>query len=191
MIEKRLEANGQVFPYLTGGTGEPLVLLHGFTANKDNFNALSRHLTPHYTVYTPDWPGFGDSSRAPNADYGSAAQIEHRYAFVNALGLRKFHLVGSSMGALLLRCLRPSTPNWLSHCALSAPQVRRNSRIRHWSRSSVAQEGFRTWSRIVLTTGKSGMRSSLRPCAFLTAWTTQWALRQPGTTRCIKTYWRH
>jgi abhydrolase domain-containing protein 6 len=98
LVERCLVANGQKFPYLTGGSGAPLLLLHGFTANKDTFNALSRYLTPHYTVYTPDWPGFGDSSRDPKANYSSDAQVEHLHNFVTVLGLHKFHLIGSSMG---------------------------------------------------------------------------------------------
>src|SRR5687768_6020366 len=40
--------------YLEGGQGEPLVLLHGFGANKDNWTRTSRILTRHYRVIAPD-----------------------------------------------------------------------------------------------------------------------------------------
>jgi triacylglycerol lipase len=106
----RTVAQGQVFPYLEGGSGAPLVLVHGFTANKDAFTAVGHYLTPHYRVIVPDLPGFGDSSRDPGADYGYEAQVAHLHAFVSALGLTRFHLGGNSMGggiAALYAALHP------------------------------------------------------------------------------------
>lgn len=103
-------AQGQVFPYLEGGSGAPLVLVHGFTANKDAFSAVGRYLTPHYRMIVPDLPGFGDSSRDPGADYGYEAQVAQLHAFVGALGLTRFHLGGNSMGggiAALYAALHP------------------------------------------------------------------------------------
>jgi len=84
--------------YLEGGRGAPLVLLHGFGANKDNFTRVARYLTPHYRVIVPDLVGFGESSHPPKADYAPAAQAERVRAFLRQLGLAKFHLGGSSMG---------------------------------------------------------------------------------------------
>ena len=95
---KQIDVKGQAYPYLAGGQGVPLVLVHGFTADKDTFVQVGRYLTPHYRVYAPDLPGFGDASRNPAADYRYEAQVENLRAFVGALGLPKIHLGGSSMG---------------------------------------------------------------------------------------------
>ena len=95
---KTLQVQGKSFPYLRGGSGAPLVLVHGFTANKDAWAAIGRYLTPKYTVYAPDLPGFGDAARDPNGDYTIAAQIENLHAFIKGLGLTSVHLGGSSMG---------------------------------------------------------------------------------------------
>jgi pimeloyl-ACP methyl ester carboxylesterase len=84
--------------YLEGGSGEPLVLVHGFGADKDNFTRVARWLTPHYRVIVPDLVGFGESSHLPDADYRYAAQAERVRAFVQALGLQRVHLGGNSMG---------------------------------------------------------------------------------------------
>jgi triacylglycerol lipase len=108
---KTMEVQGKVFPYLSGGTGEPLVLVHGFTANKDAWGFIGRYLTPKYTVYAPDLPGFGDASRDPNADYSYDAQVENLHAFIKGLGLTAVHLGGSSMGGGVVALYAAKYPN--------------------------------------------------------------------------------
>jgi pimeloyl-ACP methyl ester carboxylesterase len=98
-VRKDVELPGGThIAYLEGGTGEPLVLVHGFGADKDNFTRVSRWLTPHYHVIIPDLVGFGESSHLPDLDYHYAAQAERVRAFVQALGLARVHLGGNSMG---------------------------------------------------------------------------------------------
>jgi len=91
-------ADGLHYVYLEGGTGEPLLLFHGFGANKDHFTSVSRFLTPHYRVIIPDHIGFGESSHPQDVDYSPPAQAARLRAFAQAVGLERFHLGGSSMG---------------------------------------------------------------------------------------------
>jgi len=84
--------------FLEGGTGQPLVLLHGFGADKDNFTRVARPLTAHYRVIIPDLVGFGESSHPADVDYRYAAQAARMHAFVQALGLKAVDLGGNSMG---------------------------------------------------------------------------------------------
>ena len=90
--------DGSHYVYLEGGQGEPLMLLHGFGANKDTFDRSSAFLTAKYRVIVPDHIGFSESSRPPNADYSPAAQAERLHLLANSLGIRDIHLGGSSMG---------------------------------------------------------------------------------------------
>ena len=90
--------DGLKYVYLEGGEGEPLLLLHGFGANKDNFTRVARHLVPQYRVIIPDHIGFGQSSHPQDADYAPAAQAARLRGFVQALNLGKIHIGGSSMG---------------------------------------------------------------------------------------------
>lgn len=102
LVRKDIElADGLHVAYLEGGQGEPLVLVHGFGANKDNFTRVARWLTPHYRVIVPDLVGFGESSHPLDADYSYAAQAERLRAFVRALGLATVHLGGNSMGGAI------------------------------------------------------------------------------------------
>lgn len=111
LTEGSVEIGGLKLPYLTGGHGAPLVLLHGFTANKDIFAAVAQHLTPHYTVYIPDIPGFGEATRDANLDYGIDAQVQRLWDFTQALGLKKFHLGGNSLGCWFASVLSRDHPD--------------------------------------------------------------------------------
>ncbi|MDZ4049040.1 MAG: alpha/beta fold hydrolase, partial [Limnobacter sp.] len=95
---KVLQIDGFVVPYLQGGQGEPLVLIHGFGGSKDNFNRVAYYLTKHYTVYSIDVPGFGASTRDLNADYVINTQIDRVHEIIEKLGLEKPHIGGNSMG---------------------------------------------------------------------------------------------
>jgi len=90
--------DGLRYVYLEGGTGEPLMLLHGFGADKENFTLIARYLTPRYRVIIPDHIGFGESSHPADADYRTAAQAKRLHALAQALGIKEIHLGGSSMG---------------------------------------------------------------------------------------------
>lgn len=85
--------------YYEGGpaSGETIVMIHGFGANKDNWLRFAKFFTERYHVIALDLPGFGDSSK-PDASYDVGTQAERVTAFVKALGLSKVHLIGNSMG---------------------------------------------------------------------------------------------
>ncbi|MEO8716916.1 MAG: alpha/beta hydrolase [Burkholderiales bacterium] len=91
-------ASGLRTVYLEGGRGAPLLLLHGFGGNKDNFTRVAKYLTPHYRVVIPDLAGFGESAKPAQADYAPRAQVERLRALVRGLGIGKLHLGGNSMG---------------------------------------------------------------------------------------------
>ena len=99
LTRKEITLPGELhYVYLEGGQGEPLVLLHGFGANKDTFIRVARFLTPHYRVIIPDHIGFGESSHPQNANYSAGAQAVRIRTLAQALGVTKLHLGGNSMG---------------------------------------------------------------------------------------------
>jgi pimeloyl-ACP methyl ester carboxylesterase len=89
---------GLHYVYLEGGSGQPLMLFHGFGADKDNFTRVARFLVPRYRVVIPDHVGFGESSHPPDVDYAPPAQAARLHALAAALGITRVHLGGSSMG---------------------------------------------------------------------------------------------
>jgi pimeloyl-ACP methyl ester carboxylesterase len=107
--------------YLEGGSGEPLILVHGFGATKDNFTRVAAYLTPHYRVLIPDLPGFGDSSKPEAASYSIAQQVAWLHGFATALGIGRVHLGGSSMGGFIATLYALTHPDDVGSLWLLAP----------------------------------------------------------------------
>ena len=87
--------------YLDGGSGPPVVLLHGFGSNKDLWNAVAARLTPAYRVIVPDLPGFGESTKRESANYDVQTQVKRLHEFLNNLGIEQKHIAGNSMGGMI------------------------------------------------------------------------------------------
>lgn len=103
LVQKSVRAGGIDWPYLDGGNpaGEPLVLIHGFGGDKDNWAFYAPKLKDRYRVIAPDLPGFGEASRDPALDFSVAAQAERLVGFLDALGIERCHLGGNSMGGYI------------------------------------------------------------------------------------------
>ena len=100
-LKRQRLAGGIEMPYLEGGQGDALMLVHGFGGDKDNFTPIAGLLVRRYRVIVPDLPGFGDATRDPAARHTVADQVERLQAFADALGLQAFHLGGNSMGGFI------------------------------------------------------------------------------------------
>ncbi|GAB2960481.1 alpha/beta hydrolase [Micromonospora polyrhachis] len=93
------DIDGVQMHYVTGGTGEPLVLLHGWPQSWYEWRGIMPALAEKYTVYALDLPGLGDSVGAPSGyDKATLARYVHGL-LAGKLGLRKFNLVGHDLGA--------------------------------------------------------------------------------------------
>ncbi|MGJ8668712.1 MAG: alpha/beta fold hydrolase [Oceanococcus sp.] len=98
---KSIVVDGMNISYNEGGQGEALLLLHGFGADKDNWTRVAGHLTDQFHVFAIDLPGFGDSSRLPEAAFDIRSQTLRVHKIAEALGLQSFHIGGSSMGGFI------------------------------------------------------------------------------------------
>ena len=106
-------ASGDTMSYLEGGNlkGEPLLLIHGFGANKDNFTRIAKELSDYHLIM-PDLLGFGDSSKPPQADYRADAQAQRLHELLQAKGVASdIHVGGNSMGGAISVAYAAMYPN--------------------------------------------------------------------------------
>ena len=96
-------SSGDKIVYAENGNinAEPLLLIHGFGGNKDNFTRIARQLGDYHLII-PDLLGFGDSSKPMTADYQSQAQATRLHELLQAKGLAEnIHIGGNSMGGAI------------------------------------------------------------------------------------------
>lgn len=95
----QVEVGDHTIHYLEGGSGdETLLLLHGIFAEKDHWVEFGRPLSDDYHLIIPDIPGFGDSTRLPDASYHYGDQARRLRAFLEKVGADRVHIAGNSMG---------------------------------------------------------------------------------------------
>ncbi len=83
--------------YLTGGEGEPLIVIHGGGGSGRAWLKNAAELSKYYQVYLPDLPGFG-RSKAIAEDFELSSYVAFVEDFSRSLGLGHFHLIGHSLG---------------------------------------------------------------------------------------------
>lgn len=83
--------------YTDVGTGDAVVMLHGWGASKELYQNVIKTVSEKYRVIALDLPGFGNSSEPPEA--WSVSQFAELCAkFIAALGLESIILLGHSFG---------------------------------------------------------------------------------------------
>ena len=80
---------------------ETLILLHGYSADKDVWPRFAKHFTGDYRVIIPDLAGHGDTGFDAAWDYSAPAQARRIAMLMDRLGIAKAHVGGNSMGGFI------------------------------------------------------------------------------------------
>ena len=97
--EEMIDVGGTHIQMLKGGSGEPLVVLHGAGGNSGWLNYVNA-LSDKYTVYLPSHPGYGKSERPDWLE--TMADLASFYTwFLEEQGLEGSRAIGFSMGGWL------------------------------------------------------------------------------------------
>lgn len=105
--------------YRVFGSGPALVFVHGWPLSGVSFRGLIAELRHHFTCYVPDLPGAGDTpwdETVRDLFTGGAARIG---AFVDALGLERFGLIGFDSGGAIARLVAAERPGRVFALALT------------------------------------------------------------------------
>jgi pyruvate dehydrogenase E2 component (dihydrolipoamide acetyltransferase) len=120
-ISRNLDWEGLTIRYLDSEEGEnPLISLHGFGGDKNNWQFNLAALAPHRRVLAPDFPSHGDST--VSTEHSSpAAYARMVSAMIDQLNLGKVDLVGHSMGGLVALLVAKESPGKVNSLTLLAP----------------------------------------------------------------------
>ncbi|MFI5846802.1 alpha/beta fold hydrolase [Micromonospora chalcea] len=113
-------AEGVTLNVAVGGTGSPLVLLHGFPQTHLMWRHVAADLAGEHTVICPDLRGYGASDKpaAHTEDtYSKRTMAADVVAAARALGHERFALAGHDRGALVAVRAGLDHPDTVTHLA--------------------------------------------------------------------------
>lgn len=110
---EQMSVNGVNLHYTSRGTGEPLVLLHGFGSCAADWGSLAEKLAAKHNVITVDARGHGRSTN-PSGKFSHAQAADDVHALLKALDIKKARALGFSSGGITLLHLATRYPESMS-----------------------------------------------------------------------------
>jgi pimeloyl-ACP methyl ester carboxylesterase len=142
MSEYWTTVEGLRLRYLTGGSGAPLLLVHGIAGFSFSWRKNFSRLIDQFKVFAPDLPGVGYSERSDKLDVSIPGMARILFRFLDTLQINSAHIVGSSHGGAVVMEMAAQRPERIRSMVLVAPvnpyAEKYQGRIRFMS-SSVGQ----------------------------------------------------
>ena len=160
--DKFFDAGGVRLRYVEQGSGEPVVLVHGFTNTAEiwSANGIAQDLARRYRVIAFDLRGHGKSDKPHDpSKYGREMSLDV-VRLLDHLGIRRAHVVGYSLGGHLMSQLMTLRPERL----LSATLIGGSGRF-EWSPAS-AKEAEQDASEMERECISRSMMTRLAPAGF-------------------------
>ena len=109
------------YRYIDVGTGEPLLLLHGFTGSKETWDTLINALSSQYRVIALDLLGHGETnSPIDESRYRMEEVANDIREFLDKLEIKSVHLLGYSMGGRLALYFALHYPTYITSLILES-----------------------------------------------------------------------
>ena len=100
--------------YQIGGSGPPVLLLHGFPQTKAIWHQVAPALLQDYTVIAADLRGYGQSSKPhgknDHSTYSKRSMATDQHALMKSLGFNQFFLLGHDRGGRVSHRLATDFP---------------------------------------------------------------------------------
>ena len=117
MTRRSVRIAGHRIEYLTGGSGPPLVMIHGIGGKAEDYALVFHRFTHRHRVYALDLLGYGGSERA-DVDYTIATHAEMLRRFFDAMHLQQADVVAVSMGGWIALKFASDHPERVRRLAL-------------------------------------------------------------------------
>lgn len=118
----RTEIDGVPVNAVYGGSGPPVLVLHGFPQTHAMWHRIAPDLARDHTLVAPDLRGYGDSGRPPSGDdhsgYSFRAMAADPVGLMRLLGYERFAVVGHDRGARVAHRMALDHPDAVTRVAL-------------------------------------------------------------------------
>ncbi len=120
---RSLPTTGDVdITFAIGGSGPPLLLLHGHPQTHAIWHRIAPELSTHFTLVLADLRGYGDSSKpageSDHANYSKRAMAGDMIVLMSALGYRQFDVLSHDRGARVAHRLAADHPDAVRRLAV-------------------------------------------------------------------------
>jgi 4,5:9,10-diseco-3-hydroxy-5,9,17-trioxoandrosta-1(10),2-diene-4-oate hydrolase len=108
--------------YWDEGAGTPVLLIHGLGAAAESWLPVVHPLAHRFRVVVPDLLGHGLSDKPSAPSYYTVdSAVRFVTSFMDSLGLSRAHLVGNSLGGLIVLAVAATTPDRVDRLVLAGP----------------------------------------------------------------------
>lgn len=119
---RRIQTSGAVINTVSGGSGAPVLLLHGYPQTHVMWHAVAPRLAERFTIVMTDLRGYGDSSKPPDgenhANYSKRAMALDQVEVMRTLGFDRFAVVGHDRGGRVAWRLAVEHPDAVTRAAV-------------------------------------------------------------------------
>ena len=117
-----IATSGAAIHTLRGGSGPPLLLLHGHPQTHVAWHKIAGRLAEHFTVLLADLRGYGDSSKPPGGErsvnYAPRAMALDQVEVMRSFGFERFAVAGHDRGGRVAHRLALDHPGAISRLAV-------------------------------------------------------------------------
>ena len=121
-VARRIQTSGATIHTVVGGSGPPLLLLHGYPQTHVEWHKIAPRLAQRFTVVMTDLRGYGDSSKPADgenhANYSKRAMALDQVEVMRALGHDRFAVAGHDRGGRVTWRMAVEHPGRVTHAAI-------------------------------------------------------------------------
>jgi haloacetate dehalogenase len=176
-----INTNGAQIHLVHGGSGPPLLLLHGYPQTHLIWHSVAPELVRHFHLICPDLRGYGASDKPPgladHSNYSKRAMAQDMVEVMQALGYRHFGVAGHDRGARVTHRLALDHPERVDRaCVMDiAPTLHM---FRHTDQAFAT--GYYHWFFLIQPDGLPEQMIGNDPAYYLTEKLRRWAA--PGAS---------